>query len=245
MESKICTKCKEDKTIDSFSLRGEGKVHSQCKACISENARKYKEKNKEKLQEYYKNWKIENRESCREYDKKYREENLERLKKYNDDYNKDFLEKNGIDRHSKYWIDNKDKIKTRRLKNRDNENQLRNIRRNEKRKSDPLYRLEENIKSSFKKAFKRGGYPKTSKTQEILGCTFKEFKAYLESKFESWMNWENRGLYNGELNYGWDIDHIIPICSANSEEEIIKLNHYTNLQPLCSKVNRDIKKDKI
>jgi len=31
----------------------------------------------------------------------------------------------------------------------------------------------------------------------------------------------------------------------DTEEDIIKLNHYTNLQPLCSKINRDIKKDKI
>lgn len=59
------------------------------------------------------------------------------------------------------------------------------------------------------------------------------------------MNWENYGLYNGDLFFGWDIDHIIPVSSANSEEEIIKLNHYTNLQPLCSKINRDIKKDKL
>ena len=59
------------------------------------------------------------------------------------------------------------------------------------------------------------------------------------------MTWENRGLYNGELNYGWDIDHIIPISSGNTEEEIIKLNHYSNLQPLCSKINRDIKRDRL
>jgi hypothetical protein len=59
------------------------------------------------------------------------------------------------------------------------------------------------------------------------------------------MNWENRGLYNGELNYGWDIDHKIPLSTAETEEEIYKLNHYSNLQPLCSKVNRDIKKDKL
>ena len=57
------------------------------------------------------------------------------------------------------------------------------------------------------------------------------------------MNWENYGLYNGEDNYGWDLDHIIPLSSAKSEEEVIQLNHYTNLQPLCSKVNRFIKKD--
>lgn len=59
------------------------------------------------------------------------------------------------------------------------------------------------------------------------------------------MTWNNYGLYNSEFNYGWDIDHIIPLSSAKNEEEVLKLNHYTNLQPLCSKINRDIKKDKI
>ena len=59
------------------------------------------------------------------------------------------------------------------------------------------------------------------------------------------MNWDNRGLYSGEFNYGWDIDHVIPLSSVNTEDEIIKLNHYTNLQPLCSKINRDIKKDNL
>jgi HNH endonuclease len=59
------------------------------------------------------------------------------------------------------------------------------------------------------------------------------------------MNWENRGLYNGDFNYGWDIDHIIPISSAKTEEEIYKLNHFTNLQPLCSKYNRDLKSNNI
>ena len=59
------------------------------------------------------------------------------------------------------------------------------------------------------------------------------------------MNWENYGKYNGELNYGWDIDHIIPLSSAKSEEEVYKLNYYSNLQPLCSYTNRYIKVDKI
>ena len=93
--------------------------------------------------------------------------------------------------------------------------------------------------------FIKNGYSKKSNTQKILGCTFNEFKKYLESKFEPWMNWENKGLYNGKFNHGWDIDHIIPLSSASTKEELIKLNHYTNLQPLCSKMNRDIKKNKI
>ena len=59
------------------------------------------------------------------------------------------------------------------------------------------------------------------------------------------MSWENKGLYNGELNYGWDIDHIIPLDTAKTEEDVIRLNHYSNLQPLCSKINRDIKKNNL
>ena len=50
-------------------------------------------------------------------------------------------------------------------------------------------------------------------------------------------------MFNMKTNHGWDIDHIIPLSSAKSEEEIIKLCFYTNLQPLCSYTNRYIKRD--
>lgn len=59
------------------------------------------------------------------------------------------------------------------------------------------------------------------------------------------MSWDNYGKYNGTLNYGWDIDHIIPISSAKNEEEMLLLNKFSNLQPLCSFTNRYIKKDNI
>ena len=110
-------------------------------------------------------------------------------------------------------------------------------------KNDYLYRLTNNIRDLIYKSIKNKGYTKKSRTSEILGCS--EFRLYIESKFEDWMTWENKGLYNGELNCGWDIDHIIPLSGAITEEDVIRLNHYTNLQPLCSKVNRDIKKDKL
>lgn len=59
------------------------------------------------------------------------------------------------------------------------------------------------------------------------------------------MNWENKGLYNGNYNYGWDLDHIIPLSSAKCEDDVIRLNHYTNIRPLCSHYNRDIKRNLI
>lgn len=78
--------------------------------------------------------------------------------------------------------------------------------------------------------------------EKILGCTYDEFISHLENLMEDWMTWDNYGKYNGELNFGWDIDHIIPLSSSKTEDEVIKLNHYTNLQPLCSYINRVIKR---
>ena len=62
------------------------------------------------------------------------------------------------------------------------------------------------------------------------------------------MTWDNHGnpkdgIY--ELNKTWDLDHIIPISTAISEEDVIRLNHHTNFQPLCSYTNRFIKINKI
>ncbi len=111
-----------------------------------------------------------------------------------------------------------------------------------KRKSDKLFLLKRNIKTLISNSLKRN---KNNRTSEILGCTYKDFKKYIEDKWSEWMNWDNYGLYNGEERIGWDLDHIIPISSATTKEELVKLNHYTNFQPLCSKINRDIKKNKI
>ncbi len=72
---------------------------------------------------------------------------------------------------------------------------------------------------------------KTSKTFEVLGCTPQFLKQYLEQKFLDGMSWNNYGYY------GWHIDHIIPISHAKNEDEIYKLCHYTNLQPLWAKDN--------
>lgn len=45
----------------------------------------------------------------------------------------------------------------------------------------------------------------------------------------------NYGNYDPSMSY--HIDHIIPISCAKTEEDVIKLNHYSNLQPLTEEDN--------
>jgi hypothetical protein len=64
------------------------------------------------------------------------------------------------------------------------------------------------------------------KTFDLLGCEFNEFLLYIENKFKDGMSWDNYGYY------GWHIDHIVPLSSAKTEDDLKKLYHFTNLQPL-------------
>jgi len=103
------------------------------------------------------------------------------------------------------------------------------------------------MRCSIVNAIKKGGYKKNSKSETILGCTFDVFKTHLENLFEPWMSWDNYGNPKDNIytpNKTWDIDHVIPLATAQNENDIIALNHYTNLKPLCSYQNRFIKKDK-
>lgn len=100
---------------------------------------------------------------------------------------------------------------------------------NNKRKKDKLFMMKKDISSRIRESFIVNGFRKKSKTKQILGCDSSFFCSYIESKFQEGMSWENRSK--------WHIDHIIPVSSAKTEEEIIKLNHYTNLQPLWASDN--------
>ena len=194
-------------------------------------------------------------EERKEYNKKYREANKDKFKEYyeaNKDKFKEYYEANKENIKEKiknYYKINKGGVKEKKKEYYENNKQARlEYQRKYKinrKLNDPLFKLTRNIRNAIRKSFINNGYKKTSKTFLILGCSFEEFKQHLESKFETWMTWDNYGLYNGTANYGWDIDHIIPSSTALTEEDVIKLNHYTNLQPMCSYYNRDVKKNKI
>lgn len=236
---KKCTSCKEIKDYSEFNpdKRSKDKYRCYCIACsklknsesyfrnknkINAKSKKYREENFEKIKEYFSNPDV--KKHRRDSQKNYREKNKQKL----------------LNQKKSYYQKNKKEIKER---NSLRKNKIAEYSRNRKN-NDPLFKLITNIRISIYNSIKRMGFSKNKNTQEIIGCSFDEFKLHLESKFESWMNWENYGKYNGDLNYGWDIDHVIPISTACSELEVIKLNHFSNLQPLCSRVNRVIKRNR-
>lgn len=111
-----------------------------------------------------------------------------------------------------------------RLENKDSINKTNNKYRKSRRSTNPLYKLKCNTSNLIRMSIKNQGYSKTSKTSQILGCSFEDFKIHLEQQFTEGMTWNNHGE--------WELDHIYPVSLAIDEQHIIKLNHYTNFQPL-------------
>jgi hypothetical protein len=103
-------------------------------------------------------------------------------------------------------------------------------RRKRKYRADPLYKLKDNIVTSIANAFANRGYSKGTRTHLILGCSWQDFYAHIESQFADGMSWDNREL--------WDLDHRVPVSLAENEEELMLLNRWDNFQPLWSAHNQ-------
>lgn len=207
---KICTKCKTEKTFDSFGIdkyRPDGyKIY--CKNCVKTNFNKnrkeyllkYYESNKEKMLEKQKERYVEKKDYILQYGKEYRSNNKQKIKEYNKV--------------------NKDKINSWTRKYRE-----------KRKKEDNVFKFKSNVRSLITSSFKRGTnqFRKNAKTETILGCTIQEFIKHIQSKFTEGMTLNNHGE--------WHLDHIYPVSLATTEEQIIKLNHYTNFQPLWAEDN--------
>ena len=100
-----------------------------------------------------------------------------------------------------------------------------------KMREDPLYRISDSIRGRISRRIKDENYEGRKSFEEVIGCINTELRNHLEAQFKDGMSWENYGVD------GWHVDHIIPLSSAKSLEELYKLNHYTNLQPLWAAEN--------
>lgn len=94
-----------------------------------------------------------------------------------------------------------------------------------RKKTDKVFKLKSQMRSAIWDAFYRTGYSKQNKLEQIVGCSNEEFVSHLLTTFKN--------------NYGYDrdgedvhIDHITPLATANTVDDVISLCHYTNLQLL-------------
>lgn len=156
-------------------------------------------------------------EKCRENGRKSREKRREmalqecrewklKNKEKNSEYNKQYFEKN------------KENL---RLK--------RNEHIKKRRKIDPIFVLVQRERIRIYEVLK--GKRKAARTENLLGCSYDQFKLYIEGLFTEGMGWHNMGL--------WHIDHIRPLASfdlsdANQQKQAF---HYSNQQPLWAKEN--------
>jgi len=100
------------------------------------------------------------------------------------------------------------------------------IRRNDRQAiryaTDPIFHCKCTIYNLMYDAFIKKCFSKESKTLEILGCSFEE----------------------AMISIGWfpgcEIHHIVPMETAATIEDVIRLNHYTNLIALTHERHKEV-----
>ncbi len=186
METKICSKCNEEKEVCEFNKRKTSKdgYRQYCKICHLD------------------------------YAKKYVKENTENYKKYQDKYHSNNVGTHRL-KSCEYYQNNKEKV----------HNYLK-IRYH----TDNLFKLKITVRNRINVFLRKNNITKKNNTFNIIGCSPEFLKSYLENQFTEGMSWDLMGKYI-------HIDHIIPLSSAKTEDELYGLCHYTNLQPLWAEDN--------
>jgi len=190
-------------------------------------------KDPEKRKEYHRQYYLNNKENLTEYKKQYRSKNRDKINK----------------RDKQHRSKNKDKIKEYRVNNREKhreyDKQYQIYNRQNKAKywrnryhNNIEYRIIRTIRGRIYRVLRNNS--KSKSTIDLLGCSVKELKKWLESQFTKGMSWDNYGIN------GWEIDHIYPCSKFNLEqpyEQKICFNWF-NLQPMWARDNR-IKSNKL
>jgi hypothetical protein len=250
-QTKVCTKCEEEKPLEEFHKKKSSKDghRTQCKECKNEAGRKYHKENRDQISKKWKTkyqenkgkeserkkkYRQENKEHVLEIEKKYREDKGENLKDYLKEYreeNKEQIKEQG----KEYREENKEQIKENNKRYyEENKEQIKVQRRTyqrDKRKNDPLYRITQSLRGRVGSAIKKAWGTKSTRTLELLGCDIDAVRDHLEKQFQEGMSWDNYGE--------WHIDHILPCASFDltDPEQQKKCFNYTNLQPLWAKDN--------
>lgn len=165
-----------------------------------------REKNKKRLKNRYASRKAEYAKVQREY----RVKNADAIRERRSLYRKRNAEKIKL-KKQEYAANNREKIAKALAK---------------RRAENPIVRMANSMRRSIRRYLDAGQKGEMS-SFEIIGCSKDDLRKHLESKFKHGMTWQNYGKH-------WHIDHIVPLISAKSSDEVKRLCHWTNLQPLTA-----------
>jgi len=209
METKICRICNLEKGLVDFHFRKDNqKFRTECKSCGYKTQKERNSKKINQIKEYKRNYFQKNKEKILERKRHLRQSDL---KKYKEETKKYYEKTKELQKERKInWINS-------------NRKKYNNYWTNRK-KTDVEFTLITNMRSRICNYLNSKNISKNNKTFDIVGCTPKQLKEHLEKQFVDGMSWDNRK--------DWHIDHIVPLSSAKTEEELIKLFHFSNLQPL-------------
>jgi len=167
------------------------------------------------------------------YNREYRKKHSKKIKEEKKIWYYNNLEQQKIKRKERYEKNKEKELAKNKEYKKNNPEKVSDMKKNYHKtryKNDLIYKIKCDIGKRIRSDIKKGGYAKKSRTYEILGCSYEFFMEYIENKFLKGMSFCNHGK--------WEYDHIIPVSYGLTEDEIIKLNHYTNFQPLWRKDNR-------
>ncbi len=119
---------------------------------------------------------------------------------------------------SDYYYNNKNKIRV-----------ATRARNKVRTKNDPFYCMKRRLRNRLYYALLNKNWKKNTRFTKYIGCSREELLKHIESQFLPGMSWDNQST--------WHIDHIIPLSSAKTLDEMEKLCHYSNLRPLWAKDN--------
>lgn len=209
--SRVCTCCSVEKPLEDFHVSKVCKLgrQTQCKLCLNAKRAKSYAENREAERARHKAYRTENSARRAADRKAWGEANADRVKAYKKE-NKESISK----KNAEYF----QRVKEKRA-----------VIAREKYWSDPLHALRCNLRLRTRLAIKAKGFTKKSRIKEILGCDNETLKAHIESQFTEGMTWANRGQ--------WHVDHKTPLAIAKTEEQLLALCHYSNLQPLWAADN--------
>jgi hypothetical protein len=225
---KVCTICQEEKILEDFTFdKGNKKDgrRASCKECCRKKNAEYIKANPDKKLESdkksYEKLKEKKLAQKKEYYLLKKEEILLKRKEYHSN-NKEKISEN----NRKYREANLEELRYKnKIYHRVNAKKLTE-KKQQRIDSTPLRQFKERIRQLVKNSFYRLKHNKHRHTSQILGADWNTIKEHFISQFKDEMTWE--AFIAGEIH----VDHIKPLISAKTEEELIALCHYTNLQPL-------------